>query len=428
MKTLDDQVPSGYFEDLPRRTLGRLENDMQSIPEGQEQNTAEAGGPPQEEDSGLHDIRSLATSQRLRLKRTSQDPIGSDDDMIASSSAGWKAVALPEPAKVVSLPELAELPEKSKTRESKKHIELGTPRPVEPHAEGTTPIATARARAPKKGGGKAVLAVVGLGLAAAAGVTLFISINNDKATATAPAARAPASAADTTVSGAVAPAKPQDPAPAAATPTVQSVPAIATEEGKADGDKNGAAQGALAESAPAPKVETAVAKTAAVQPAKLVTKRGKGGGKDTKDVVDKPEKSPEPAKTKPTPPSGGAAGSGKGEAATGGLDDLLKEAGVQQKQGNEKPKLDKKSLDGSDIRTAMSAVAAKAQACYQGQQGTANVKLSVAPSGKVQKVTVTGAFANTPVGACVAAAVKGATFPPWDGGPQSVSYSYLLSE
>jgi hypothetical protein len=43
-------------------------------------------------------------------------------------------------------------------------------------------------------------------------------------------------------------------------------------------------------------------------------------------------------------------------------------------------------------------------------------------------VTVSGAFAGTPVGACVEGAVQLATFPPWDGGPQSVNYSYLLAE
>ena len=88
----------------------------------------------------------------------------------------------------------------------------------------------------------------------------------------------------------------------------------------------------------------------------------------------------------------------------------------------------KKSLSGDDIKAGMAGVAAKAQACYSGQQGTAAVKLTVAPSGQVQKVTVSGVFAGTPVGACVQAAVKSATFPPWDGGPQSFGYSYLLAE
>jgi hypothetical protein len=94
----------------------------------------------------------------------------------------------------------------------------------------------------------------------------------------------------------------------------------------------------------------------------------------------------------------------------------------------DKPKLDKTSLTGDDIKRGMNAVAARVQACFAGTQGLAQVRLTVAPSGQVQKVTVSGAFAGTPVGACVERAVRAATFPPWDGGAQSVGYDYLLSE
>src|SRR4029079_9837035 len=64
MKTLDEQVPSGYFEVLPDQTLTRLEGSMQF---GQQPGTDKPTGqaqPPveREEDSGLHDIRNLAAS------------------------------------------------------------------------------------------------------------------------------------------------------------------------------------------------------------------------------------------------------------------------------------------------------------------------------------------------------------------------------
>ena len=121
MKTLDDQVPSGYFEALPNRTLARLEGkDMQSTT-GTSNRSADVKVPPpvvsepakaaepaapasRDEDSGLHDIRSLAqsTKQRLSNKRVTTSPVqtASDDDVLAASSAGWKHVALPEPAKM----------------------------------------------------------------------------------------------------------------------------------------------------------------------------------------------------------------------------------------------------------------------------------------------------------------------------------------
>ena len=41
---------------------------------------------------------------------------------------------------------------------------------------------------------------------------------------------------------------------------------------------------------------------------------------------------------------------------------------------------------------------------------------------------MTGMFDGKPEADCVSKAVTAATFPPWDGGPQSFTYSYLLSE
>jgi hypothetical protein len=76
----------------------------------------------------------------------------------------------------------------------------------------------------------------------------------------------------------------------------------------------------------------------------------------------------------------------------------------------------------------MGTIAAKAQACYKGTQGTAAVNLTVAPSGQVSKVSVSGVFAGKPEADCVSNAVRSASFPAWDGGPQSFGYSYLLSE
>jgi len=121
MKTLDDQVPSGYFEALPAQILGTLgrPEDSSMQPMGTTGSDRDGSGstgiPPmkdRDEDSGLHDIRSLASSTKARLssRRSTANPVMTEDDIIASSSAGWKAVALPEPAKMISLPELAELP------------------------------------------------------------------------------------------------------------------------------------------------------------------------------------------------------------------------------------------------------------------------------------------------------------------------------
>ncbi len=126
-----------------------------------------------------------------------------------------------------------------------------------------------------------------------------------------------------------------------------------------------------------------------------------------------------PTVTKPEAGKKTGAGAGEGDKD---FDALLKEAGVTEKKA--KPKLDKKELSGDDFKQGMAAVAAKAQACYKGTQGSANVKLVIAPSGEVSKISIKGVFAGTPEAACVEAAVKSAPFPPWDGGPQTFGYSY----
>jgi hypothetical protein len=90
--------------------------------------------------------------------------------------------------------------------------------------------------------------------------------------------------------------------------------------------------------------------------------------------------------------------------------------------------LDRKQLSSDDIKHAMTAVAAQVRACFDGTPGPAAVRVSVAPSGRIEEVTVTGALAGTPVGTCVERAVRTARFPPWNGPPQSFGYSYPLSE
>jgi len=132
MKTLDEQVPSGYFEALPNQVLARLLEGSSMQHGSTTTDNREAGlTPPQapppveldtaptpkaaerDEDSGLHDIRNLAqsTKQRLSSRRITNSPPISDD-VLASSSGSWKNIALPQPAKMVSLPELADLPSK----------------------------------------------------------------------------------------------------------------------------------------------------------------------------------------------------------------------------------------------------------------------------------------------------------------------------
>ena len=437
MKTLDDQVPSGYFDGLPTRTLARLEDSsMQTTGTSSSSDSTGPIAPPapippkdRDEDSGLHDIRSLASSTKLRLssRRSTQNPIVHEDDVLASSSAGWKAVALPEPAKMVSLPELADLPSKAevealdkaaqkKAKADAKAAKAAASAPAEKIAFVAKPVTTiptetpaetaaaapmigSRIAAQKASGGRGkMIALVGFGLSAAAAATFFFVINNKSESKSELSYESKASAPLPEMTAKQLPA----PAPAAA---IEATPT---------------AGAAIAAAEPPPPAEPVADKAAA-------TKAEKPGKVHKVEIRDTVNKDPKPTDKPIVAPKEEIKAKG-GDDGEPSFDALLKEAGVDGQKKKEAPKLDKKSLSGGDIKTGMGSVAGKAAKCYAGTQGTAGVKLTVSPSGQVSKVTVTGVFAGTPVAACVESAVKSASFPAWDGGPQSFGYSYLLSE
>jgi hypothetical protein len=433
MKSLDGETPSGYFDDLPIRTLGRLEASMQSQgPTVSTASTTQAGStgvPPgedavREEDSGLHDIRSLATSQRMRnsSKRiTTSPPV--DENILAASSAGWKAVALPvaEPAREMPAP----LDKKRASRSSKQMAAELAPIPSLAQS-APTPIG---AHLAKKQKSKAPLyAIASLGLAAAAGAAIYVTTQKDS-----PAEQAAAIAASSNGST-VEPVPRITPIPGVATATpIEQPPAVPAPAAPA-------AEATAAAAAPTTSdglvAQAEISDERADEKDRDASKSPRAKGKKARaaerEVVAKTEaKKPDPKLAKGLAGSGAAVikPTGKADKEEPSFEELLKEANIpDKKQADEKPKLEKKSLSSADIKKGMSSVAAKAQGCYNGTQGTASVKLVVDPSGKVSKVSVTGAFAGTPVAACVEKAVKAASFPPWDGGPQSFGYSYLLSE
>jgi hypothetical protein len=414
MKTLDEQVPSGYFEALPNRLLERLaleEGTMQagsaSGSEAKSSSATPSSGPQAapkiEEDSGLHDIRSLAqtTKERISSKRITLSPTKSksEEELLASASGSWKSLALPQPASMVSLPELAKLPPASVVETSK------------PMFAATVAQRQAPAKSHK------LMAIAGLGIAAAAGVTLFVTMSS-KSDVAAPKSSAPEAAAPIAVATATPPVTP----PAA--PVIQHI------------DEPAAGSAAVV-------VATAPPETEPDAPAKVVATKSRAkaiaaptpaahSAKPTaiasKDQAPAPTTAPEGKKAE----SGGKAdkGDATGKAVANGqesLDQLIKEAGAEEKP-KAGPTLDKKELSAGDFKAGMSAIQGKAQGCFKGTQGMASVKLVIVPSGKVTRVTVTGKFAGQPEAECVTAAVKSATFPAWDGGSQTMGYSFLLSE
>ncbi len=404
MKSLDGDTPSGYFDTLPDRTLARLEASMQSGTSTHTEQDPSTGVPPaRDEDSGLHDIRSLAQSTKMRISKrvSTQPPNMSDSEMVAQTSGAWNAVALPEPARMVSLPEIDELPSAKDVRAHDKAARAGLSHPA--HAAHPGHPAHSAARTSRK-----LLAVMGLSLAAAAGATIFVMTRESAEKATAPG---------------VVTATPAPPAAPAAAPAPAPPPAqIAAPDPSAPA---GGEAKPTDEAAPPPDTGTG---TAAVVAPKAPAHKGAGSAGPAKQVKKLDSKDKADEKAKAPAPETKKTGTKEDGSSDPSFDALLKEAGVDQTKKVEKPKLDKKELSGDDFKKGMSAVGKKAQGCYKGNQGTVSFKVTIAPSGSVSKVAVSGAFAGTPEGDCVQKAVQGASFPPWDGGPQSFTFSYLLSE
>ena len=465
MKTLDEQVPSGYFEALPNQTLARLEGS--SMQQGSSGTTTRAAdkkvaAPPvtlepdttpvakqpsqdpdeRDEDSGLHDIRNLAQSTKQRLSKrsiTQNPPLA--DDVLASSSGSFKNIALPQPAKMISLPEMADLKEvetkparaAKKTKEpaeKKKKEEVVAPvaiaetnltaMPAAPEVQQQA-VARSQFTLPSQQNKRSkgpLIALVGTGLAAAAGYVIFLQVQkSEDAAPMAAAEQAPQAAPVVTGAGsaAVVTAQPIE-APAAA-PAAE--PPL--DEGAAGAGAQIAADDvAVTKDAEETKAEEKADKA----DNKKKPARTKGGKKVDKE--DEPEKVEVKTETKAPPPKE-TKPAGKGEEGEPSFDALLKEAGVSEKK-EAKPKLEKKSLTREDFNKGMAAVAGKAKGCYKGTQGTAMAKLTVSPSGQISKVSVGGDFAGKPEGNCVESALKGATFPPWDGGPMSFTFPVLLAD
>jgi hypothetical protein len=88
-------------------------------------------------------------------------------------------------------------------------------------------------------------------------------------------------------------------------------------------------------------------------------------------------------------------------------------------------------LKPGDIQRGMATIKGRVQNCYAQYNvpGMVNVTVTINPSGRVSSAQVTGKFAGTPTGTCVASAVKGASFPRFKGAAMSgIDYPFMLSK
>jgi hypothetical protein len=243
---------------------------------------------------------------------------------------------------------------------------------------------------PSRGRRAPVVAALGVGLAAAAAAVIFVSLRDRDAAGPPPSPVSP---------------------PASAAPAPTSEQPLRPAQDAVSGQRGAASSGAAA----AP--------------------RSSDTGGTAEHSAGAAAVSPRVADPAITVEHGAGAAAGKGGGAGG--------AATRQSAGKPIAKLATKrkakasgtdaDLEGDptgpsrdDVERGMTAVGAEVRACFDGTAGVASVRLSVAPSGRVERVTVSGPFAGTPVGACVERAVRTATFPPWHGAPKSFDYRYLL--
>ena len=434
MDELDDKVrdalkaleakatPRDYFDGLEQRIAARLDSPEVSMESEAETHSQSNAVPPRVEDSGLHDIKELARTQKTRISRrqTSQHDI--DERMLATSQSGLhQVVALPDPAKMISLPS----PEEAKALAQSASLPAVTPIESAPARGKRTPVWL------YAGGGL---------IAAAAAVAIFVGTQNGKAAepkraeeaaperAPRPAPQAAATASGTgAASGSAATVTALPPPP----------PPQTADEGIATGT------GGIVEEPVQPTPADATAKKAAAhepvkgkeQHADKATEKtdkaaggGAGSGSGSSSATKTDAKAGDKQKTgggdKPKDNLDGAVLS-EGDKDELGIADVLKGGG-----GDKDKKPAKTELTSKEIRDGLSAIEGKAKACYDKYQvaGTAKVKLTIAPSGSVSKASATGEFAGTPTGDCVVSAVKGASFPEWDGSPTSTTFVVLLSD
>ncbi len=79
------------------------------------------------------------------------------------------------------------------------------------------------------------------------------------------------------------------------------------------------------------------------------------------------------------------------------------------------------------VRRALQGVAGRVRACKQGQSGIAQTAITfIGSTGRVGSARVTGQFAGTPVGSCVARAVRGARVPRFSRDRFPVNFPYRL--
>lgn len=367
-----------------------------------------------DETSGLYDLKELASSAKKRRSQRLSSEMDAQQSLLQSSAA-LDAVALPDPRKSqeIALPVLGlDVPSKVSSKASAERTRTAA-------AEPMVFTEQAQARTSSKGWlfAFAALLIVGGGAA-----YFVLAGDSESSSSSAPRAAlaAEGSASETATPVLPLPAAIDDEEDVASPDTdlPEVAPLVDVEAPQDDSEEVDSKKNAgSAKQATETKDETKSARVDATDDDK--------GTKTDNVKVTKPEsaaskeKVKEPVKTEDL--DSNASVDDILSTVTGGID--KKETAVEDKGPT------KKGLERGDIAKAMKKISPAAKACYAVEEfsGMVSVKYSVDPDGKVSGVEATGAHKSSKTGACVANAVKGASFPAFDGPVASFSFPILLS-
>ncbi|MBL4634596.1 MAG: AgmX/PglI C-terminal domain-containing protein [Kofleriaceae bacterium] len=393
------------------------------------------------DDSGLHDLKALASSAKRRRNKRRTTQMEAQDSLLASTAA-LEAVVLPDPRKSVAMP-VVKIDVETPTGAAKTVAAKTVTSTAKTSASVETSVATELAAPPEdsKGSKVGLIAVVGVvGVAAAAFVLFGGKGDSDKQAEAGtpvktPVAQVDTAAPDTATSGTEAADTGNQPG-SDTEPTLVAVAVPEIDPGQeASGDGSNGSEIAGKEDPTALVAEETKPEEAVKdkKPARILTDEEKAEAKLKREerLAAKKIAKEEAAAAKAAKAKDSKIGKDKSLSNGDSLDDVLSSVtgGLDKQVVKKDTKPTKTSLGRSDVKKAMKKVAGRAKSCYSQEEfsGMVTVKYAVKPDGSLSNVKATGSHAGSKTGKCVVKAVKTAKFPAYSGSPMTFTYPFMLS-
>lgn len=292
------------------------------------------------------------------------------------------------------------------------------------------PAAVVAPEPPRRAGGGPLWAIGGMAVMAGAFLIYNASRDSSPTSPSAVESNAPVGAVPEAVPQA-APTPTAEPAPAAPMPEAAPVAVVAPAV---------VPPPPVAAPAPEPAAEAApqpVARSASRAPHAAAAARTIAPTAPAAPVVAAPAPTPAarpaaaPAPTPAAAPRGGPAPAPAAGRATS-VDDLLNRAAPTAAPASAAPAPAAAAdlperLGRAQITGVLSPLNGAVRSCAQGQTGTAPVSIVIGNDGAVRTATVSGQFAGTPVGECIAGVVRRAHFPAFRAATQNLMFPYVIT-